>query len=131
MPEPVVSRSGVFTRKNGSNICYYLTHFNGTWAVEMQVEEEELTHGIKVIESKKGVRTTQSESPSFLLSLDGPSREDSGEVYAGSLAWSGNYRLSFELDETGRLGMDLQAEDIQENEYEAGANCLLLKNKSA
>jgi alpha-galactosidase len=84
---------------------YHLTHFNGTWAAEMQVEEEELTHGIKVIETKKGVRATQSENPSFILSLNSPSKEDSGEVYAGSLAWSGNYKLSFELDETGKLGI--------------------------
>lgn len=84
---------------------YYLTHFNGTWSAEMQVEEEELTHGIKVVETKKGVRATQSENPSFILSLNSPSREDSGEVYAGSLAWSGNYKLSFELDETGKLSI--------------------------
>lgn len=84
---------------------YYLTHFNGTWAAEMQMEEEELTHGLKVIETKKGVRATQSENPSFLLSLNGPANEDSGEVYGGSLAWSGNYKLSFELDETGKLGI--------------------------
>ncbi|MDU1892540.1 MAG: alpha-galactosidase [Dysgonomonas sp.] len=84
---------------------YYLTHFNGTWANEMQMEEEELTHGIKVIETKKGVRATQSESPSFLLSVDGRANEDAGEVYAGSLAWSGNYKLSFEVDETGKLGI--------------------------
>lgn len=84
---------------------YYLTHFNGTWAAEMQMEEEELTHGIKLIETKKGVRATQSENPSFLLSVDGRINEDAGEVYAGSLAWSGNYRLSFELDETGKLGI--------------------------
>lgn len=84
---------------------YWLTHFNGTWAHEMQLEEERLTHGQKVIESKKGVRATQSENPSFILSLDGPLAEDSGEVYAGALAWSGNYRLVFELDETGRLGV--------------------------
>ncbi len=84
---------------------YYLTHFNGTWAHEMQMEEEELTHGTKVIESKKGTRATQAENPSFLLSLNTPANEDSGEVYAGSLAWSGNYKLSFEIDETGRLGI--------------------------
>ncbi|MFA7134941.1 MAG: alpha-galactosidase [Bacteroidales bacterium] len=82
---------------------YYLTHFSGTWANEMQLVEEELTPGIKKIESKKGVRTTQSESPSFLLSLNGPAQENHGEIYAGSLAWSGNYKLSFELDEFGRL----------------------------
>lgn len=84
---------------------YYLTHFHGTWAAEMQMEQERLTHGVKVVESKKGVRTTQSENPSFLLSTGAPLAEGSGEVYAGSLAWSGNYRLSFELDETGMLNV--------------------------
>ena len=84
---------------------YYLTHFHGTWAAEMQLEEEMLTHGSKVIETKKGVRATQSENPSFLLSLNGPANEDAGEVYAGALAWSGNYKLTFEMDETGRLNI--------------------------
>ena len=84
---------------------YYLTHFHGTWANEMQMEEERLTHGIKVIESKKGVRTTQAENPSFLISLNKPAEEESGAVYAGSLAWSGNYKVSFEVDETGTLNI--------------------------
>lgn len=84
---------------------YYLTHFYGTWAHEMQMKEEQLTPGIKIVESKKGVRTTQSENSSFLLSMNGPSSENSGEVYAGSLAWSGNYRISFEVDEYGLLHM--------------------------
>ncbi len=85
--------------------AYYLTHFNGTWAREMQMTEEKLNRGIKVIESKKGVRTTQAESPSFIISLNTPLQEESGETYAGTLAWSGNYKLSFEVDETGRLGI--------------------------
>lgn len=84
---------------------YYLTHFSGTWAKEMNTIEEKLNRGIKVIESKKGVRVTQAENPSFILSLNSPMQEDAGEVYAGTLAWSGNYRLSFEVDETGRLGI--------------------------
>lgn len=84
---------------------YYLTHFHGTWAAEMQLEEEQLTHGVKAIESKKGTRTTQAENPAFLLSLNHPSQEDYGMVYAGALAWSGNYKVSFELDERGVLNV--------------------------
>jgi len=71
----------------------------------MQLKEEKLTPGVKIIESKKGVRTTQSESPSYLLSINGPAKENTGVVYAGSLAWSGNFALSFELDESGILNM--------------------------
>ncbi len=87
------------------NQSYYLTHFHGTWAAEMQMKEEHLQPGIKKIESKKGIRTTQSENPSFLISLDHPALEEEGEVYGGSLAWSGNYSLTFELDETGMLNI--------------------------
>ncbi|MDR2057768.1 MAG: alpha-galactosidase [Dysgonamonadaceae bacterium] len=87
------------------NQVYYLTHFHGTWAAEMQLKEEQLQPGIKKIESKKGVRTTQSENPSFLIAFDHPAMEEEGEVYGGSLAWSGNYCLAFELDETGMLNI--------------------------
>lgn len=77
---------------------YYLTHFHGFWAGEMQLTEEKLQPGTKVVESIKGVRTTQSDNPSFLLSLDGELKEDHGEVIGGAVAWTGNFRMSFELD---------------------------------
>lgn len=84
---------------------YYLTHFNGAWAGEMNRVEEKLEYGIKSIESKKGVRTTQTENPSFILSLNHPVQENSGICYGGALAWSGNYKLSFELDELDHLNI--------------------------
>jgi len=83
----------------------YLSHFYGTWGDEFQLEEEKLGHGIKTIESKKGVRTTQSENASYLVSLDGKAKEDVGEVIGGALAWSGNYKLSFEMDEVNNLSI--------------------------
>ncbi|MFZ4861239.1 alpha-galactosidase [Sphingobacterium sp. Mn56C] len=118
--ENVITQSAKVTNKEKGNIkveniassylplhaeSYYLTHFNGTWAHEMQQEEEKLNHGIKVIETKKGVRATQAQNPSFLISLNHPSQEDFGDVYGGSLAWSGNFNLSFELDESYRLNV--------------------------
>ncbi|MCW3786846.1 alpha-galactosidase [Plebeiibacterium sediminum] len=84
---------------------YYLTHFYGPWAGEMQKVEEKIENGIKVIESKKGVRTTQGENASFILSLDHPALENEGECYGGALAWSGNYRLSFQIDEWKNLNV--------------------------
>ncbi len=84
---------------------YYLNTFAGDWAKEMGLEESELTHGIKSIESKKGMRTTRTENPSFLLSLNAPMDENYGEVIGGALAWSGNYKLNFELDEFGVLNI--------------------------
>lgn len=80
---------------------YYLNSFAGDWAKEMGLEETMLTHGIKSIESKKGMRTTRTENPAFLLSLNAPLSENYGEVIGGALAWSGNYKLNFELDEFG------------------------------
>lgn len=84
---------------------YFLNSFAGDWAKEMGLEENELTHGIKSIESKKGMRTTRTENPSFLLSLNAPLDENYGEVIGGALAWSGNYKLNFELDEFGVLNI--------------------------
>ena len=49
-----------------------------------------------MIESRLGVRAAEYASPSFLLSLNGPATETSGEVLAGQLAWSGNFQFSFE-----------------------------------
>lgn len=82
---------------------YYLSHFYGAWAMEQQMLTEALTSGVKVIDSKKGVRTCQSESPSFILSKGGGPDERRGEVVLGALAWSGNYKLSFQVDNLGRL----------------------------
>ena len=83
---------------------YLLTHVSGTWAQEWQLESEILGHGVKTLESRAGVQTTQCANPFFLMSLDSPVLgEDSGEVVAGALAWSGNWRLNFEIDPEDRL----------------------------
>ncbi len=83
---------------------YTLTHFNGSWAHENYIETERLTHGIKVVECRDGVRATQRSNPSFMLSLDSDTLDEThGDVIAGALRWSGSYRLNFQVDETGRL----------------------------
>ena len=85
---------------------YLLTHFWGAWAADMQLEHEVLGHDTKVIESRRGVQATQGNNPSFLLSLGTREfSETSGEVIAGALAWSGNFRLSFDRDNGGRLNI--------------------------
>ncbi|CAF2241918.1 unnamed protein product, partial [Rotaria magnacalcarata] len=80
---------------------YYLTHFHGNWAREMSPEEIQLTAGIKVLDTKLGTRADLFQPPSFFLSLHQPLNhvdEDYGEVFAGTLAWSGNYQIQFEID---------------------------------
>lgn len=77
---------------------YYLTHFHGDWAQEMNPTEEPLTEGIKVLDTKLGTRADLFQPPSFLVALNQPAQEDKGEVMAGTLAWSGNYQIAFEVD---------------------------------
>jgi alpha-galactosidase len=78
---------------------YYLTHFFGSWGKEMQLDEVKLNNGIKLIESKRGVRATEYENPSFVLSLNQKASDYCGEVIMGALAWSGNFRLAFQIDD--------------------------------
>lgn len=84
---------------------YYLSHFYGSHQKEMMFVEERLTNGVKTIETKRGVRTTEYENPSFMLSLGGEGKDDSGEVLAGALAWSGNFRIAFQIDDQERCQM--------------------------
>lgn len=76
---------------------YLLTHFWGQWGSEMSVDHEVLGHDKKVIETRIGVSATKLNNPSFLLSLDTEEySERYGEVIAGALAWSGNFKLCFD-----------------------------------
>lgn len=104
--KPVVLESYASSAINVHASKYLLTHFYGSWAREMQVKRELLTYGIKSIRSIKGVRTTHTENPSFMLSLDASEfNENHGEVIAGALAWSGNYSIDFQIDETEMLSV--------------------------
>ncbi|WP_245747693.1 alpha-galactosidase [Parapedobacter koreensis] len=82
---------------------YWLRQYFGDWAREMQPEEEKLTHGIKVLDSKLGTRANLFQPPIFMVSLDRPATEREGEVLLGSLQWSGNFRTDLELDPQNNL----------------------------
>jgi alpha-galactosidase len=80
----------------------YLTHFFGDWGKEMLAPiTEQLTPGIKVLDSKLGVRAGQFQNPSFILALNGKATETNGEVLAGSLAWSGSFQCEFDDNNEG------------------------------
>lgn len=81
----------------------YLTHFHGSWGDEFMMEETEINRGTFTIENMEGVRNTQSDNPSFFLSLNNKASEDNGEVIAGSLAWTGNYKIIFSNDRNSQL----------------------------
>lgn len=78
----------------------WISHFHGSWGSESYITEEPLTNGMKVIKNKNGVRNTQSDSPCFMLTLDGRPNEQTGAVIGGTLAWSGNYRIALDNDNT-------------------------------
>lgn len=77
---------------------YWLTQFMGNYKREATLSEERLSEGIKILDSKLGVRAHQMRIPSFILSLGAPADEHKGEVLAGSLRWSGSFQLAFEMD---------------------------------
>lgn len=85
---------------------YLLTHLYGTWANEARVANTVLSRGTVSVESRKGVRTTHTENPAFMVSLNTDSfSENSGEVVAGALAWIGNFKLNFEVTEFNILNI--------------------------
>ena len=82
---------------------FYLTTFHNQWANEMMPNESKLTRGTKVFDSKLGSRAMLLQTPSFILSLDKPASENEGTVILGQLAWSGNFKLEFEIDTYNNL----------------------------
>lgn len=77
---------------------HWLTQFHGDWSREGEISEERLAEGTKILDSKIGVRASQYRIPSFILTRNGPAKEESGEVFGGSLKWSGSYQLAFDVD---------------------------------
>ncbi|MDE1192329.1 MAG: alpha-galactosidase [Arachidicoccus sp.] len=82
---------------------FYLKQYHGDWAQEMHPEEEQITHGIKTLDSKLGTRADLFQPPVFMVSVNQSSNEDNGEVLLGSVEWSGNYRTDLELDNKNNL----------------------------
>ena len=76
---------------------FYLSSFHGDWSDEMNLATEKLSFGTKTIESRLGVRAHQFTLPSFWLSREPNVGEESGEVWSGSLAYSGSFALDFEV----------------------------------
>lgn len=78
----------------------WMTHFHGFWGAECTMEEEKLTNGQKVISNKDGLVNTESDHPSFMLSMDGKPQEAHGHVLAGTLAWTSNYLIKMDVRNT-------------------------------
>lgn len=94
---------------------YYLTQFRGAWANEMNADEGKLDYGVKTLESRRITQAHLGISPSFLLSVGAPARENEGEVIGGTLAYAGSFQLQFEVDPDHRLRAlcGMNSEDVR------------------
>ena len=78
----------------------YCTHFTGSWAAEAQLSEHPLQPGTLLIQDKDGTRNAGTRRNEMLFALDGPARENEGNVIATALLYSGNYRVIVDTDNT-------------------------------
>jgi alpha-galactosidase len=82
---------------------YFLTEFSGDWAKEVNMSTAPLNFGKKMIDSKLGARADMHVSPFFTVGLGNTPRENEGDVLMGTLAWTGNFRFVFEVDNENNL----------------------------
>ena len=78
----------------------YCTHFHGSWASEAQLFEEKLQNGLFQIKDKDGLRNATANRNEVMLSLDGPAKENTGDVIGAALCYSGNFRISIDTDDS-------------------------------
>jgi alpha-galactosidase len=64
----------------------------------MQPLEMKLERGMRSIDTKLGARAMLLQSSSFILGFDQPAQENEGDVLLGQIAWSGNFKVDFEVD---------------------------------
>src|SRR5262249_7904999 len=94
--EPLVAenaQSGALYVPRGEG--YRLRYLSGRWAGEWQLNEEAVHTGVKVLESRRG-STSHQTNPWLALDRDGNSDAEHGSVWFGALGWSGNWRISVE-----------------------------------
>lgn len=86
-----------------SDAAYYLTEFSSDWAKEVQMSSQQLQFGKKILDTKLGSRAAMMVQPFFELGLGQPAQEQQGRVMLGTIGWTGNFRFTFEVDNTGNL----------------------------
>jgi len=101
--KPVTLQKYASTNLYFSNNDFYLTTFHGLWAKEMQPVQTKLERGMRSIDTKLGTRAMLLQSSSFIIGMGGPPSENSGDVLLGQLAWSGNFKIEFEVDPYNNL----------------------------
>jgi alpha-galactosidase len=82
---------------------YTLSYFSGKWGADFQLQRVNLTPGKHVLESRRGITGFDS-NPFFMLHAPNAD-EDTGDVYAGALAYSGNWQFIAERSPHGQTSL--------------------------
>lgn len=77
--------------------AYCLTHMSGKWSAEYQLERVNLTKNRTVIDTRRGISGHDS-CPWFAVNEAGKATEFAGDVWAGTIHWSGNWKITAEVD---------------------------------
>ncbi len=118
---PVVLKKYASANLYFSDKDFYLTTYSNKWAKEMQPTETKLVRGIHTIDSKLGARAMLLQSHTFMLSFGEKATENSGKVMLGQLAWSGNFKIDFEVDSYENLRL-IAGINPYASEYALAAN---------
>jgi alpha-galactosidase len=110
-PSGIIRRESIIENRTGKSLTvesaqsgalyvprgdgYRLRYLSGRWAGEWQLNEESVHSGMKVLESRRG-STSHQTNPWFALDRDGNSDAEHGSVWFGALGWSGSWRISVE-----------------------------------
>jgi len=87
------AQSGVWYVPPGDG--YRLSYLSGRWSAEVQVMQEPIHQGKKVLESRRMV-TSHQMNPWFAIDYQGRADEEHGRVWFGALGWSGNWKMVVE-----------------------------------
>ncbi len=99
-PKVILRRAYSFSLDLPQN-DYRLMHFHGDWLRERQEVVEPLNHGLKRIYSNLG-RSSHEQNPFAFLLREG-TNEISGECFAFSFVYSGNFSFDFNIDKLKSL----------------------------
>ncbi|HZU76426.1 MAG TPA: alpha-galactosidase, partial [Dehalococcoidia bacterium] len=84
--------------------AYELWSLHGQWAGEFQLQRRPLGPGTLALGSRRGTSSAQAH-PWFAVGLRSRTTEQSGPVWFGSLAWSGNWAAFFEIEPNDALAI--------------------------
>lgn len=87
---------------------FHLTHLYGQHVDEFHLKREPLTQGLKTLESRRIIPSHHA-IPWFAVDRD--ATEDTGKVWFGTLAWSGNWKISAEVTEFASTRLSIGLND--------------------